>query len=444
MAASSVMLMMMLEARERRRDRQQELLAAYRLPLVCFTMNIAGDIKKTAAVACAHSWGVDKLKAVLGEPVFEMRFREPTGCEAYLVYDREINGIKQAAVEIEEGEPVGRLYDIDVIDTDGTKLSRDYERTCLVCGGPVSLCARNRNHGLPAIRKVTNDLLTEFVSGKLGGLASEALRTEAHLTPKPGLVDENNTGSHKDMDLAMFDQSAAALEPFFAEAVKLGALYDRKRCFPKLVDVGIRAEKAMFEVTGGVNTHKGAIYSFLLVLAAIGHTLHDGGDPDLFEEIRELAMEDQRELGGTHGSEVRRRYGEYGIREEARSGFRHVQAALPVLESRGRYAALLTLLSTVRDSNILYRGGEEADEYVRSVSLNALHDIEGEWQGSSEEKSYKEFYDQICIRHLLEMDRVFIGRNLSPGGCADLFALTVFLYRYFRDSGDDSVIPQKH
>ena len=440
MATSSVMLMMMLEARERRRDRQQELLAAYRLPLVCFTMNIAGDIKKTAAIACAHSWGVEKLKDMLGEPVCEMRFQEPTGCEAYLVYDREITGIKQAAVEIEEEGPVGRLYDIDVIDTDGTKLSRSRERACLVCGGPVSLCARNRNHGLPAIRKVTNDLLTEAVSGKLGELASKALRTEAHLTPKPGLVDENNTGSHNDMDLAMFDQSAAALEPFFAEAVKLGVMYDRKQCFPKLADVGIRAERAMFEVTGGVNTHKGAIYSFLLVLAAIGRTLHDGGDPDLFEEIRKLALEDRRELSGTHGAEVRRRYGGYGIREEAQSGFRHVQAALPVLGSRGRYAALLALLSTVRDSNILYRGGEEADEYVRSVSLNALRDIEGEQREFPEEKVNEERY----VRHLLEMDRAFIMRNLSPGGCADLFALTVFLHRYFLDSGDDSAIPKKH
>ena len=88
-------------------------------------------------------------------------------------------------------------------------------RRCLVCGGPVAVCSRSRAHGLDAICAETARRLAEFACTTLGDLAADALREEAALSPKPGLVDARTNGAHTDMDLLLMLRSAETLRPWF-------------------------------------------------------------------------------------------------------------------------------------------------------------------------------------------------------------------------------------
>lgn len=141
-----VSLEQVLLARENRAGRQQRLLAQYGLPLVSFTMNMAGPVKDTPLSRFAFQAGVAALTKRLGGPVSCCLTEAVTGCEALLVYDRPAQVLKDVCMELESTE-VGRLYDLDVLDAAGEKLSRPEMRRCLVCGGPVAVCSRSRAHG---------------------------------------------------------------------------------------------------------------------------------------------------------------------------------------------------------------------------------------------------------------------------------------------------------
>ena len=166
----------------------------------------------------------------------------------------------------------------------------------------------------------------------------------------------------------------------------------------------------MLEATGGVNTHKGAVYAFGLVLAAAGSRLVRGGD--LFEAAAALAAAGGPPRGDTHGGLARVRYGAGGARGEALAGFPHARRAWEALSRQGAYAALLTLLAEVEDTNLLHRGGAEGLAFVREQAAEILVGPEADYAARLE-----------------ELDGACIARGLSPGGSADLLALALFLRR---------------
>lgn len=401
-----VTLAQVLAAREARAAAQKRMLAAYRVPLVSVTMNMAGPVKRTGLSDFAFRDVVERLEEALGPDLAGREETDaPTGLEVILACARPAEELKALALELEESQEVGRLYDVDVIGGDGGKLSRSRPRTCLVCGGPALPCARSRAHGLPAVQAATDRLLREFAAGRLSELAEEALLAEVELTPKPGLVDRRNSGAHRDMDLALFRRSARALRPYFRRAAALGM--EREDCMPQLQAAGLAAEAAMLAATGGVNTHKGAVYSFGLILAAMGSVLVRGGD--LFETAAALAS------GGRPPAEDRppaEGVPLTGARGEALAGFPHARRALAALEEGGPYAALLELLARVPDTNLLRRGGAAGLAFVQEQAADIL---------SGPAEGY--------VPRLEALDDGCIRRNLSPGGSADLLALAFLLRR---------------
>lgn len=398
-----------LDAREARAALQRRLLSEYGRPLMGLTMNIAGPVKRSGLIDFAYHEGAGEVRERLGKAALaEVETDGPTGMECIWVCGIPAEDAKALAVELETAGPVGRLYDLDVLGADGNKLSRETARRCLVCGGPVGPCARSRAHGLAAVRAATEALLGDFACERLALLAVEALIAEVELTPKPGLVDLRNSGAHRDMDVDMFRRSARSLGPYFRQAVKLG-LEQGEGCMPALQRAGLDAEKSMLEATAGVNTHKGAIYAFGLILAALGNRLKGGGD--IFATAAALAKDGMPPEGGTHGGEAMARYGAKGARGEAVSGFPHGRMAWEALK-KGPYAALLTLLARVEDTNLLHRGGPEGLRFVRESAAEILAGPEDGYV------SRLEILDGQCIR-----------RNLSPGGCADLLALAMLLQR---------------
>lgn len=395
----------MLLARDRRASRQAALLSRYGRPVISFTMNIAGPVKDSPLIRYAFRSGLRQLEALPCAQLCREVIFEPTGPEALLVYEtQDARLLKAFCMRLESEGEAGRLFDLDVLDANGEKLSRETGRTCLVCGGPVSICSRSRAHGLEAITARTRAILEAFAAETLGEMAENALLAEVHFTPKPGLVDEANNGAHRDMDVPLFERSAHALRPCFEEFVRLGI---QGASPAALQQAGVRAEQAMFAATGGVNTHKGAIYSGALLLHAAGRLLSGEEEGDLCELAAQTAAAIPAPTG-THGAAVRAQCG--GIRTEAVSGYPTAQAVLRQLRQSGPLDALLLSMSRLDDSTLWHRGGAEGAQLVRSRAADILAAPASEREARTR-----------------RLDAELIERNLSPGGSADLLAMAFFL-----------------
>ena len=395
----------MLLARDRRASRQAALLSRYGRPVISFTMNIAGPVKDSPLIRYAFRNGLRQLEALPCAQLCREAIFEPTGPEALLVYEtQDARLLKAFCIRLESEGEAGRLFDLDVLDANGEKLSRETGRTCLVCGGPVSVCSRSRAHGLEAITARTGAILEAFAAETLGEMAENALLAEVHFTPKPGLVDEANNGAHRDMDVPLFERSAHALRPCFEEFVRLGL---QGASPAALQQAGVRAEQAMFAATGGVNTHKGAIYSGALLLYAAGRLLSGEEEGNLCELAAQTAAAIPAPTG-THGAAVRAQCG--GIRTEAVSGYPTAQAVLRQLRQSGPLDALLLSMSRLDDSTLWHRGGAEGAQLVRSRAADILAAPASEREARTR-----------------RLDAELIERNLSPGGSADLLAMAFFL-----------------
>lgn len=395
----------MLLARDRRASRQAALLSRYGRPVISFTMNIAGPAKDSPLIRYAFRSGLRQLEALPCAQLCREVIFEPTGPEALLVYEtQDAQLLKAFCIRLESEGEAGRLFDLDVLDANGEKLSRETGRTCLVCGGPVSVCSRSRAHGLEAITARTGAILEAFAAETLGEMAENALLAEVHFTPKPGLVDEANNGAHRDMDVPLFERSAHALRPCFEEFVRLGI---QGASPAALQQAGVRAEQAMFAATGGVNTHKGAIYSGALLLHAAGRLLSGEEEGNLCELAAQTAAAIPAPTG-THGAAVRAQCG--GIRTEAVSGYPTAQAVLRQLRQSGPLDALLLSMLRLDDSTLWHRGGAEGAQLVRSRAADIL-------AAPASER----------VARTRRLDAELIERNLSPGGSADLLAMAFFL-----------------
>lgn len=441
-----VTLQEILDAREARVLRQRQLLVKFGKPLICFTMNIPGPIKTSDLIRDGFAIGNDTLRAQLAAldiPILHFEDRSAhTGCEAFYVVSADPKDIKRLTVEIEDSQSVGRLFDMDVLSPGGEKLSRQAldlpERTCLLCGNPAFLCSSRRAHSVEALQQKTNSLLRDAVwqaeSRSIGSLAEKSLLYEVCTTPKPGLVDRQNSGSHRDMDIFTFASSAAALRPYFEDCARVGMetqMLPPEETFLRLRLHGRLAEQTMYRATGGVNTHKGAIFTMGLLCGAAGRLSKEmrNSPESLLAECAAMVQGlSQRDFAGvtkenarTTGQKLYTQYGITGIRGEAEAGFPTVlQTGLPILEqgiangmslNDAGCAALLHILAATDDTNVIARSDRETQLELRRKIRSLL-----------DRTPYP------STETLNKLDRAFIARSLSPGGSADLLAAAYFLY----------------
>jgi len=406
-----------LNAREERVNKQFELINKYALPIISFTMNIPGEIKCNRLIEFAFNFGINEILSRLSEPVHFEKKISFTGCEAFFVYNLPPYEIKKFTLTIEGESEIGRLFDIDVIDKSGNKLSRDSFRKCLICDKDAFICARERAHSLDELKDVTGKILTDFAASYLSKLTHDALLSELRLTPKPGLVDMNNNGAHTDMDFTLMTKSIEAITPYFkqcSQAVVEALLVE------DLIQIGLDAEGAMYNATKGVNTHKGAIYSFMILISAITiYLISDSTTDTIFDISKKLskqieAIKRTRITQETHGNEVYKKYSIPGATGEALSGFENARCAARLLNDNSPLDVLLYLMANVDDSNIYYRGGKEGANYIKEKAKEILESPE----------------DQR-IPLSAEFDKELIRRNISPGGCADILALSIFIHKLY-------------
>lgn len=236
----------------------------------------------------------------------------------------------------------------------------------------------------------------------LSHAAAAALRDELDTTPKPGLVDRDNSGAHTDMDYRLMSESIRALTPVFAELAGCDAAdTDSIRA------IGLEGEHRMMQATGGINTHRGALFSLgLTVVAAASQWRAERRltRTELQNGIKKLAEKFPRPEG-THGAAVANRYGVPTALDAALAGYPEAFACNP--SRRGCHVTLLQLMSGIADSNIYHRCGPETAEEVRHTAAALLTD-----------------YSHEAMKRL---DADFTARRISPGGAADMLALSLLL-----------------
>lgn len=245
-------------------------------------------------------------------------------------------------------------------------------------------------------------------------LATQALQAELDTTPKPGLVDKDNNGAHRDMDYALMQRSIDTLHPYFVKLALLGCA-DALPTHTSIRDVGIEAEKAMLSATNGVNTHKGALFSMGLAVVAAAH---EENTDSLQATIKALAASFP-DTNGTHGSKAKLlSKGTTAIKgalDNAREGYEMLFAEwLPFyIERRKEHDAytlhktLLRIMCDLDDTNVIYRTDLATAEEVKQEARVLL--------------------DSFSKAALKDMDRHYTTRNISPGGAADMLSLTIFI-----------------
>lgn len=272
-------------------------------------------------------------------------------------------------------------------------------------------------------------------------LAIKAMLYEVSASPKPGLVDRFNSGAHKDMNFYTFIDSSLALIEYFKNCAKVGFRSNADNLLDNLRPIGINAEEQMLQATNGVNTHKGLIFS-LGIISAVACSIFKSNksiyidSKVISDNIKKVTSGITEELQNnsddfTYGRKIYLLYGFKGVRGEVESGFKTViDISLPLFK---RYInenihnindimieCLLHLMANLDDTNILGRRGIETLHYVKRQANDVIK------EGGYLTKRGKSM--------VLKMDKDFIEKNISPGGSADLLAVTLLLY--FLENGD--------
>ena len=310
-------------------------------------------------------------------------------------------------------------------------------------------------------------------------LATQALQAELDTTPKPGLVDKDNNGAHRDMDYALMQLSINTLHPYFVRLAFLG-FADTLPSHTVIRDAGIEAEKAMLEATNGINTHKGALFSMGLAVVAAAYEEKKAaankevrGKEEREKEREKEEREDSQvslenlapleslasplsslqltikalaasfpDTSGTHGSKAKQLSNGTttikGALDNAREGYEKLFAEwLPFYNERRKshdahalHKTLLRIMCDLDDTNIIYRTNVVTAEEVKQEARALLASFEEAYAAEDKEKCASAIEEKCASAELLalkDMDRRYTERNISPGGAADMLSLTVFI-----------------
>ena len=249
----------------------------------------------------------------------------------------------------------------------------------------------------------------------LAHLATAALRAELDTTPKPGLVDRNDNGAHRDMGMAMMGKSIDALQPYFTRLAVYGQSCEEPAA-DEVCQIGLEAERAMLEATHGVNTHRGALFSIgLATLVAAWCQAHDGKveEQPLCHLIKQIA-EQFAPTAGTHGNNAVNAHHVMGALDFAKDGYMQLfNNWLPAYRGflandaeTANHRLLLLIMSQLDDTNVIHRVGYDQAQQVKQEARALL--------------------DDFNLSAMDAMNRDYIARNISPGGSADMVALTLF------------------
>ncbi len=377
--------------------------------------------------------------------VFKDKYKNKEGIIAHFLFDLDFVKVKKEMINMEEEHILGRCLDIDVYTLKNNKvigISRSdlfkEPRKCFVCDLNAKICSRAQTHSIDEIKgyfeKVYTDFIdtqkkTDFLAYEVSQMALKAMISEVSTFPSFGLVSPVSSGSHKDMDYYTFLNSAVAITPFLKEMFKVGySYYPCEHIFDAIRDIGKECEEKMFEATNNINTHKGMIFLMGISMAAIGKALYENKE---FSEIKDIIksmvkniLDDFRDIHNkkklTHGEKLYLEHGFTGIRGQVQDGLsvlfdniidNYVNSNLK--ENDLYTQILIELMARVEDSTIVYRHDINTLKKVQS-DAKVLLDMGGVFTKEGKVKCY-------------ELEDLYINENISPGGCADLLAISILL-----------------
>ena len=367
-------------------------------------------------------------------------------------------------------EALKDVREIDRLEKDGNAVSASRVRKAMEQGD------------MNTIRQLVPPTTLPYI---IAHLATQALQAELDTTPKPGLVDKDNNGAHRDMDHALMQLSINTLHPYFVRLALLG-FADTLPSHAAIRDTGIEAEKAMLAATNGVNTHKGALFSMGLAVVAAAYEEKKAAankeergkekergkerekredsqvplespallaSPAPLENLESLAPLESLasplsslqltimslaasfpDTSGTHGSKAKQLSNGTttikGALDNAREGYEKLFAEwLPFYNERRKshdahalHKTLLRIMCDLDDTNVIYRTDFATAEQVKQEAKALLDNFAEAYAAESKEKCAS-----AELLALKDMDRRYTARNISPGGAADMLSLTVFI-----------------
>ena len=440
----TVALDAVLAARDARVARQQAMLQQGGV-LLSLTLVAPGAVKRCPLLDAIFTAALNALRPHISDARSRLEAVDDSGHHALYLLDGDARDWKKRVIALENRSPLSRLWDIDIIDRDGKTISRRDlglpPRRCLICDDDAKTCARARRHSIGELQAdITRRYRLQQQAQAIAATMRQALITEATLTPKAGLVDAAHNGGHGDMNLALFLTSADAIAPFFSDCAACGMTFAGQPASPAMLaairPIGIAAEAAMRAATGSVNTHKGAIFAFGVVAAALGKRLAEAGRAmlaDVQADVRAICAELLAELHQSgDDSAGKRGYAQHGIRGargEAASGYATVtRHALPAYRQalaadgnprRALHLALVTLYAVNDDSTTLARVGLDGLRAHQHWARQLLADR-------------ATLADETRLADAIAAyARDCAARRLSAGGSADLLALTAWCGQHF-------------
>ncbi len=403
----------LLQERESRASLQKQICQTYSLPLVVVKANMHGEDKRSliqTIVACEGYFELKKLNISHHHYTYTVE-----GLIFYLSIDLPIEQIKRICVDIEENHPLGRLMDIDVFNSHGQIFRRNLNldpRQCFICNEVAHICVREQTH---PILDIENFILETFkkhlqaddMQVRWQRMIQTALIGELIKPLGYGCVTLSDQGSHSDMDALLFIESAHTV------SMEISKAFIFSKDFKQLREVGKIAEQKMFEMTNGINTHKGAIFLMLLVMAGLQH-------PDPVKHISGLCediLSDFQVDDGSHGMHLHKQYGITGIRGLAKEGFEDLfTQGYPYFQLHPIDDTFLRLIRENPDTTLMYRGGQSLYNECREKAKRTENSVER-----------------------IKFDRWMKIQGLSPGGSADMLSaiLLIDLYSWIMEETND-------
>ena len=399
-----------LDLREKRDEYESESVLTSGKTLITVRPNFPGPDKRNLHSNFVSFTLCHEIESALGIEAIH-RTHDEEGLIFFLLSDMDKVEAKRICTGVEDNHPLGRLADIDVRDAEGT-ISRNemglQSRKCYICDDLAAHCTRSGRHGFDEVsgffkESVTDYLVTGTMETMIQRLSSFSLLAELCRELGFGCVTVESNGSHKDMDFWTFSRSIRTVAKGFGEIPALGA-----NDFESLRKFGLELEDRMFGATGGINTHKGAIFIYLIMIQGL---LESGRYEDIPEEIRRISrpvLEDFGKGSESNGLKAYRQHGILGIRGEAAGGFPKLFGDyLGVLEDGFDLKRLtLSVMSDADDTNVIHRAGIDSLRELQSKARQSLRDESGTGP-----------LDCWCKE-----------KNISTGGSADLVGATVFAH----------------
>lgn len=446
-----------LHARDKRADYRRGFAEAG-FPSLSVSLNIAGYPKSNHSTKAFFAILINDLKDYLKANKININIQQEVNITDYdgdffivpLSKNSDVIAIKAITERYEANHSAGRVIDIDITTAGFEPISSGKRKKCIVCKNQAAVdCMRSKNHPLTEVRKVTFGVIDTFISNKrdeiikrqLSSYIIKSLLYEISLTPKPGLVDFADSGIHTDMNYYTFINSTSTLTSYFNDIINLAVTdknADLKTALPQIRFIGIKAERAMFDQTKGVNTQKGGIFLLGLSAYAAAYTITNHGffDINVCSDIIKTVCKDivNNELVNgnadqSHGVECFKKYGSGGARDEAENGMQTaIKYGYNLLKSSGivlnrnsnkktldthLFACLLNIMSNNVDSNILYRSNQLTIEEFKTLSYSAYLQIKN---GIEPQLALTEL-TLFCNNH-----------RISAGGSADLLSVAIFFY----------------